>query len=141
MAFQESPSQRERREQKETLFGVPPMYGPELPVPDSPPGLKASAGQQKRDDAKKAFFATKSLRPTSLPDLGRMLGVVDPLPVKLSPVTGGKNKNEAPGETGSLEFTDCDGQQTGFVEWENGKMLTSGAQVIQAGCPTVSSYP
>lgn len=138
MGFQESPAQRQRREQKESLFGLLPLFGPGLP---EQPGFKKSSSQQKRDDAKKAFFETKDLRKTSLPDVAAAFTGSEQTRMKDVPVTGGKTVIEAPGKTGSVRFIDCDGAQTGFIEWENGRMLTEGDQVIQGGCSDSSSYP
>ena len=41
-----------------------------------------------------------------------------------------------PGGTGALIFVDCseDMVETGRIEWVNGKIITDGDIIIQAGC-------
>jgi len=43
------------------------------------------------------------------------------------------------GVRGSLVFQDCDGAETGRVEWSDGLITTSGEQIIQCGCSGTSS--
>lgn len=43
------------------------------------------------------------------------------------------------GASGKITFKDCDGQETGTLEWVNGKIITSGDQTIQGGCDDSSS--
>jgi hypothetical protein len=42
------------------------------------------------------------------------------------------------GGTGSLIFKDCDGAETGRLEWVNGVITTSGDQTIEGGCDSSS---
>lgn len=138
MSFSESPAQRKRQEAKNALFGLPPVFGP---WPEDVPGFPKSEGQQKRDDYKKAFFETKTLKKSSVSETADAVIQTEQPGVKERPISGGKSKNESVGEDGSIQFIDCDGAQTGYIAWEKGKVLTAGHQIIQGGCTPTSSYP
>ena len=45
------------------------------------------------------------------------------------------------GVNGSLVFQDCDGAETGRIEWVDGLIVTSGEQTIESGCGASSSSP
>lgn len=51
------------------------------------------------------------------------------------PTQGGKTKNEASGNaTGSIRFIDCDSAEVARLEWNKGRVTTSGDQEVQGGC-------
>ncbi len=46
---------------------------------------------------------------------------------------------EATGGTGSRTFKDCDGQEVSKIEWENGRITSTGDEDIECGCDDSSS--
>lgn len=132
MAFQESPQQREARENRNSFFGTPPMFGPKLP--DAPSKIRESQRQIERREAKEKFFEPKVLKESSVKDTAKTAANQDPPQTKIMERTGGKTKNEAAG--GTLVAKDCEGTELFRIPYLRG---IEGEQELRAGCDDSSS--
>lgn len=82
-------------------------------------------------------YQTTSLKPSSLGSPMVLLASGEPARTRQYPSKGVTANSR--GGTGSLTFEDQDGAQIGYVNWENGRMLTDGAQTIECGSDDSSS--
>ena len=133
MSFQESPAQRAARAGRDAFFGRAAL-GPALPATSN---VRESPQQAARRESVREFFETKTVRESSV-------GKPQPAPSlrpTLHQATGSKTVNQALQKPGKIIFQDCDGAETGRLEWDRRRILTEGEQIIRTGCEDSSSYP